>query len=204
MFNYKDHAVKQRQLKSITEEYDNQIKRLTDINNERKEKFKKEVEKLNGKPGSSFYGLRHQSKFQILDKYISDKYHVCPDITDQIWKCLKKKLINDNQDRFYKTELLRTRRETYLNPHTRYLGDYQPTVARLFKVNDYIDLGNIQLHIFDRRGLKDAFRHGLHALKIHTNKNDFDKNKLMDMCDKSGIKYKKSWNKQRLFNLLLE
>ena len=195
MFNYKDHAVKQRQLKSITEEYDNQIKILTDINNERKEKFKKEDEKLNGKPDSMFYGLRHKSKFQILDKYISDKYDVCPDITDQIWKCLKKKLINDNQKRIDKTELLKERRERYLN-HGPY-GLRQ--IERLFKVNNYIDLGNIQLRV------NVLSQHNFaRVYYFDEDKDTFSKNELMDMCDKSGIKYKKSWNKQRLFNLLLE
>ena len=195
MFNYKDHKVKQRRLMGDIDSVENQIKILTNINNERKEKFKKEEEKVYGKPDSMFYGLRHKSKFQILDKYISDKYDVCPDITDMIYECLHDQLIHYNQKRRDKTEHLRRRRELYLN--NNWLS-YGSKIERLFKVNGYIDLGNIRLRVadlsmFERRDLQ-----------IMTDYKYFTKDELMKMCEKSCIKYKKSWNKQRLFNLLLE
>ena len=191
MFNYKDHAVKQRYLQGDIDNEEHKIRILTNINNERKEKFKKEEEKVYGKPDSMFYGLRHKSKFQILDKYISDKYDVCPDITDMIYECLHDQLIHYNQQRRDKTQDLRRLRELYLNNNWHCGGS---KIERLFKVNDYIDLGNIQLRVWDFQ----------QRFKIMTDKNDFSKYKLMDMCDKSCIKYKKSWSKQRLFNLLLE
>tara|TARA_R110002051_G_scaffold212785_1_gene277851 strand:+ start:266 stop:865 length:600 start_codon:yes stop_codon:yes gene_type:complete len=199
MFNYKDHAVKQRRLQGDIDMVEQQIRNLNNINNIKRRNFKKEDEKLNGKPDSPFYGLRHKSKFQILDKYISDKYDVCPDITDRIYECLKKKLINDNQKRIDKTEFLRRRRELYLNNSCH----YGSKIERLFKVNNYIDLGNIQLRV-NRLGRWRMNPASYRRFKIGTTKYDFTKDELMKMCDKSCIKYSKSWNKIKLFNLLLE
>tara|TARA_R110001632_G_scaffold230091_1_gene367127 strand:- start:117 stop:707 length:591 start_codon:yes stop_codon:yes gene_type:complete len=196
MFNYKERINKQRYHQNDIDNVECQIRNLNNINNQRKEKFKKENEKIFGKPDSMFYGLRHKSKFQILDKYISDEYDVCPDIIDRIYECLKKKLINDNQDRFYKTELLKNRREQYLNT-TYYISPRFEHIERLFKVNDYIDLGNIRLRVCSGWWQRTTF-------KIMTDKYDFTKDELMKMCDKSCIKYSKSWNKIKLFNLLLE
>jgi hypothetical protein len=43
---------------------------------------------LNNKPDSPFYGLKHMTKFQTL-KYIADKFDMCDDMVDLIYKKLK-------------------------------------------------------------------------------------------------------------------
>ena len=48
--------------------------------------------KLNNKPDSPFYGLKHMTKFQTL-KYIADKFNICDDMIDLIYKKLKQQTI---------------------------------------------------------------------------------------------------------------
>ena len=201
MFNYKERINKQRYHQNDIDNVECQIRNLNNIKDQKQKKYKKENEKIFGKPDSMFYGLRHKSKFQILDKYISDKYDVCQDVSDLIYECLKKKLINDNQDRFYKTELLKNRREQYFNT-SYYITPRHEHIERLFKVNEYIDLGNIQLRVFAYSN--GYLPPGASHFKIQTDYKYWTKDELMKMCDKSCIKYSKSWNKIKLFNLLLE
>ena len=47
---------------------------------------------LNNKPDSPFYGLKHMTKFQTL-KYIADKFDMCDDMVDLIYKKLKQQTI---------------------------------------------------------------------------------------------------------------
>tara|TARA_R110000824_G_scaffold344748_2_gene531370 strand:+ start:37 stop:807 length:771 start_codon:yes stop_codon:yes gene_type:complete len=47
---------------------------------------------LNNKPDSPFYGLKHMTKFQTL-KYIADKFDICDDMIDLIYKKLKQQTI---------------------------------------------------------------------------------------------------------------
>ena len=105
---------------------------------------------LNNKPDSPFYGLKHMTKFQTL-KYIADKFNICDDMIDLIYKKLKQQTI-------YSPTSYRTSEEVARIPRNiiRFMdgGGRNSTYAWRQKANDS------HRFLYDESQLNDARENG--------------------------------------------
>jgi len=195
------HPKKLPKLQKEMEEIQSQMRLL-------KQKERDYNEIINGDEDSIFYGLKTPSKYTII-KYIADKFNVCDDIADMLYKkftqCLLKSEAQIGDTRCHDDRIKRQ----ILRPSwtMRFLEEGMSCRAdpdRRF--SDYIIRDYKHSYVIPLLG--DDVKLGFYGRKSPSCKYDFKyddtKNRLIEICEKYEIDYKKSWKKDKIKNSIIE
>ena len=187
------------------------LKQLEEIKEQRKILLEQERiydEIVNGDENSVFYGLKTPSKYTII-KYIADKFNVCDDIADMIYKKFTQKLLTSEAQigdtRCHDTRVrrqincnnsdlwrfLRDGVKRRIDPDIKWMKQYDIQFNCCYKIPLLSD--DVKLVFY---GLNNYFAE--YQFKDDTKKG------LIELCDKFEIDYKKSWKKDKIKNSILE
>tara|TARA_R110001632_G_scaffold1183_1_gene4842 strand:+ start:330 stop:1028 length:699 start_codon:yes stop_codon:yes gene_type:complete len=183
---------------------------------------------LNNKPDSPFYGLKHMTKFQTL-KYIADKFDICDDMVDLIYKKLKQSELwgqigrAKNNPEWCKIPRRVENIMTIKTPHElqwirRHSYDNKSAVLLSEEREDFIKWGGGDRRIkIDSQICMlvsypfDGNRKSKTKLKyIKTNGSWYNhipellKVELQELCNDREIPFKKSWKKSKLVEELVK
>ena len=183
---------------------------------------------LNNKPDSPFYGLKHMTKFQTL-KYIADKFDICDDMVDLIYKKLKQSELwgqigraKNNPEWCKIPRSVETIMKFKTPQELQYMGQRQGVNKEAFLLaqerEDFIQWGGGDRRIkIDSQICMlvsypfDGNRKSKTKLKyIKTNGSWYNhipellKVELQELCNDRYIPFKKSWKKSKLVEELVK
>ena len=183
---------------------------------------------LNNKPDSPFYGLKHMTKFQTL-KYIADKFDICDDMVDLIYKKLKQSELwgqigraKNNPEWCKIPRSVETIMKFKTPQELQYMGQRQGVNKEAFLLaqerEDFIKWGGGDRRIkIDSQICMlvsypfDGNRKSKTKLKyIKTNGSWYNhipellKVELQELCNDRYIPFKKSWKKSKLVEELVK
>ena len=183
---------------------------------------------LNNKPDSPFYGLKHMTKFQTL-KYIADKFDMCDDMVDFIYKKLKQSELwgqigraKNNPEWCKIPRSVETIMKFKTPQELQYMGQRQGVNKEAFLLaqerEDFIKWGGGDRRIkIDSQICMlvsypfDGNRKSKTKLKyIKTNGSWYNhipellKVELQELCNDREIPFKKSWKKSKLVEELVK
>ena len=195
------HPKKLTKLQKEMEEIQSQMRLL-------KQKERDYNEIINGDEDSIFYGLKTPSKYTII-KYIADKFNVCDDIADMLYKKFTQKLLtSEAQIGDTRCHDARVRRQiNYPNSDVwRFLRE---GVKR--NVDPDIKWMRIFNTQFNSHYKIPLLSHDVKLVFYGLNNNhaeyefiDDTKKGFIEICEKYKIDYKKSWKKDKIKNSIIE